>query len=118
MEKILGSTEAKHLREEILSQCLWSDTYSSLKHILKRTANQLPLLISFLDTNNEQQTEYDSYQTIFFFERTVSNKLLFTPLQQREDQRDHFNIYPKHCNFVMTDLFKGKSQTKEDNYMS
>lgn len=108
MEKILVSTEAENLREEILSQCLWSDTYSSLKHILKRTANQLPLLISFQDTNDEQQTEYDNYQTIFFFERNISNKLLFTPLQQREDQRDRFDVYPKYCTFAMTDLFKGK----------
>jgi hypothetical protein len=110
MDKILASKDAAILREEIISQCIWSDTYSSLKHILKRTANQLPLLISFGNTNDEQQTTNDNFQTIYFFEKNISNKLLFTPLQQREDQPDQFDVYPKHCTFVMTDLFKGKSR--------
>ena len=111
MEKILDSNEAAYLRQEIVSQCIWSDTYSSLKHILKRTANQLPLLVSFLSTNDEQQTTNDNPQTIFFFDRNISKKLLFTPLQQREDQPDQFDVYPHHCTFVMTDLFKGEFKT-------
>jgi hypothetical protein len=115
MDKILASNDALQLREEIISQCTWSDTYSSLKHILKRTANRLPLLISFHNTNDEQQTINDNYQTIYFFDRNVSNKLLFTPLQQREDLPDQFEVYPKHCTFVMSDLFKGKSRTKHNN---
>jgi len=115
MDKILASNDALQLREEIISQCTWSDTYSSLKHILKRTANRLPLLISFHNTNDEQKTINDNYQTIYFFDRNISNKLLFTPLQQREDLPDQFEVYPKHCTFVMSDLFKGKSRTKYNN---
>jgi len=107
MSKIFSTNEAVRFRQEIIAQCVWSDTYSSLKHILKRTANQLPLLISFLNINDNQPTTNDTYQTIFFFDRNLSNKLLFTPLQQRVDQPDQFNVHPKHCTFAMTDLFKG-----------
>jgi hypothetical protein len=109
MNKILASNEAAILRQEIISQCTWSETYSSLKHILKRTVNQLPLLISFSDTNNEKEVTNDHHPIILFFDRNLSNKLLFTPLQQREDQPDQFDIYPNHCTFIMTDLFKGTS---------
>jgi len=108
MHKLLRSNEAADLRQEIISQCTWSETYSSLKHILKRTANKLPLLISFRNRNDEQETINDKYQAIFFFDRNLSNKLLWTPLQQREDQPDQFDVYPKHCTFAMTDSFKGK----------
>jgi hypothetical protein len=109
MTSVLSSNGEAHLRQEIISQCVWSETYSSLKHILKRTANQLPLLISFLNANDEEQSTDVNPQTILFFDRNVSNKLLFTPLQQREDQQKQFDVYPNHCNFAMTDLFKGKS---------
>jgi len=115
MEKILASNDAAYFRQEIISQCIWSDTYSSLKHILKRTANQLPLLISFHNTNDQQKTINDNYQTIYFFDRNISNKLLFTPLQQCENLPNQFEVYPKHCTFVMSDLFKGKSRTKDNN---
>ncbi|CAF0746228.1 unnamed protein product [Adineta steineri] len=110
MSKIFYSTESVRLRQEIISQCVWSDTYSSLKHILKRTAYQLPLLVSFLNTDDEQQTTAaatDNYQTIFFFERNISNKLLFTPLQQHDHYNDQFDVHPKHCTFAITDLYKG-----------
>ncbi len=111
MHKLLRSNEAADLRQEIISQCTWSETYSSLKHILKRTANQLPLLISFLNTDDEQQqATNENSQTIFFFDRNLSKKLLLTPLQQREDQPDQFDIHPNHCTFVITDLFKGESR--------
>jgi hypothetical protein len=100
--------ELERLRQQIISQCIWSDTYSSLKHILKRTANQLPLLISFADDNDDQEASNDNIdQTIFFFDRTVSNKLLFTPLRQLEDRENQFEVYPRHCTFATTDLFKG-----------
>jgi hypothetical protein len=115
---MFSTNEAVRLRQEIISQCIWSDTYSSLKHILKRTANQLPLLISFLNINDSQSTKNDNYQTIFFFDRNLSNKLLFTPLQQCENLPNQFEVYPKHCTFVMSDLFKGKSRTKHNNNQS
>ncbi|CAF2931250.1 unnamed protein product [Rotaria sp. Silwood2] len=107
MSKINGSSEETHLGEEIISQCTWSDTYSSLKHILKRTANQLPLLISFTNNSSDQQTTNNNYQIIYFFHRNFSNKVLLTPLQQHEDQPDHFEVYPHHCTFVMPDVFRG-----------
>ena len=110
MSSILSSNDEAHLRHEIVSQCVWSETYSSLKHILKRTANQLPLLISFLNINDDEQTTNTNYQTILFFDRNVSHKLLFVPLQQREDQTNQFSVYPNHCIFAMTDLFRGKSR--------
>ncbi|CAF4583800.1 unnamed protein product, partial [Rotaria magnacalcarata] len=72
-----------------------------------RTANQLPLLISFFHNNNNQRTTNDNNQTIFFFHRNVSNKLLFTPLQQLEDQSGKLDVYPQHCTFAMPDLFRG-----------
>jgi len=100
--------ELARLRQKITSECIWSDTYSSLKHIIKRTANQLPLLISFADDNDDQEASSDTIdQTIFFFDRTVSNKLLFTPLRQIEDRENQFEVYPRHCTFATTDLFKG-----------
>ncbi|CAF1260474.1 unnamed protein product [Rotaria sordida] len=107
MSKLIGSKEEVHLRQEIISQCTWSETYSSLKHILKRTANQLPLLISFINNNSDQQVTNNNYRTILFFHRTFSNKLLLTPLQRRKDQPDQFEIYPHHCTFVMPDFFRG-----------
>jgi hypothetical protein len=109
MSKILDTNQSAHLRQEIISQCTWSETYSSLKYILKRTAYQLPLLISFLNNNDDEQTTNKNYQTIFFFDRNSTNKILLTPLQQNEEQRDQFDVYPNHCTFVMTDLFKGVS---------
>ena len=110
MHKIFGSNEVEILRQEILSQCQWSDTYSSLKHILKRTANQLPLLISFPNGNDEQQEAVDhKIQTIFFFDRNLSKKILLTPLQQREEQPEVFDVSPEHCTFAITDAFKGSS---------
>lgn len=111
MSQSLHTREQAHLRQSIISQCIWSDTYSSLKHILKRTANQLPLLVSFPNDNDEQQTSDDDnihYQTILFFDRNVSTKFLFTPLRQLEDKQDKFEIYPRHCTFAATELFKGK----------
>jgi hypothetical protein len=108
MSRSLHVNEHAHLRQAIISQCIWSDTYSSLKHILKRTANQLPLFVSFSNDNDEQQTSNDNDQTIFFFDRNVSNKILFTPLRQLEDQENQFEVYPRHCTFATTDLFKGK----------
>jgi glutathione peroxidase-family protein len=110
MHKIFGSHDVAILRQEIISQCTWSDTYSSLKHILKRTANQLPLLISFPSRNDEQESTNSNTQTIFFFDRNLSNKLLLTPLQQRVDQPELFDIYPNHCTFAITDAFKGNSR--------
>ncbi|CAF3357778.1 unnamed protein product [Rotaria socialis] len=107
MSKIIGSDEEASLRQEIISQCTWSESYNSLKHILQRTANQLPLLISFFHNNNNQQTTNDNNQTIFFFHRNVSNKLLFAPLQQLEDQSGKLDVYPQYCTFAMPDLFKG-----------
>ncbi|CAF0972112.1 unnamed protein product [Adineta ricciae] len=112
MRRIFNTNESIRLRQEILSQCIWSDSYSSLKHILKRTAHRLPLLISFLDPHAEQnlderQPTKDNYRTIFFFDRNVSNKLLLTPLRQSEHQPDQFDVYPEHCTFAITDLFKG-----------
>jgi hypothetical protein len=106
MSKLLDA----NLRQEIISQCSWSETYSSLKYILKRTAYQLPLLISFLNNNDDdEQTTNKNYQTIFFFDRYSTNKILLTPLQQCEDQPDQFEVYPKHCTFVVADSFKGMS---------
>lgn len=107
MQNILSSKEATGLRQEIISQCVWSETYSSLKHILKRTANQLPLLITFANDDNEEVINGNS-QTILFFDRNLSNKLLFTPLEQRADQPESFDIHPKSCTFAITDGFKGK----------
>lgn len=115
MHQILSSKEATNLRQEIISQCVWSDTYSSLKHILKRTANQLPLLITFSndsDENHDGEMGNTNFQTILFFDRNLSNKLLFTPLQQRADQPESFDVYPKHCTFAITDGFKGKMKKK------
>ncbi|UJR28902.1 hypothetical protein I4U23_010120 [Adineta vaga] len=106
MSRIFNTNETIRFRQEIISRCIWSDTYSSLKHILKRTAHQLPLVISFFNPNDDNNNE-DNYRTIFFFDRNVSNKLLLTPLKQYENQSDQFDIYPEHCTFAMTDLFKG-----------
>jgi hypothetical protein len=74
-------SEEAHLREAIISQCIWSDTYSSLKHILKRTADQLPILVSFPDEDEQESSNDNNGQTILFFDRNVSNKLSFTPLR-------------------------------------
>lgn len=113
MNHTVDVNELARLRQKIISQCVWSETYSSVKHILKRAANQLPLLISFptdnADDDDEQEETNDNIdQTIFFFDRTVSNKLLFTPLRQLEDPEKPFEVYPRHCTFATTDLFKGK----------
>ena len=103
MSQTLHVDEQTHLREVIISQCVWSETYNSLKHILKRTTDHLPLLISFADGDDENND-----RTILFFDRNVSNKILFTPLRRLEDKQDQFEVYPQHCIFGMTDLFKGK----------
>jgi len=108
MSQLLDANDEAHLRQVIISQCIWSETYSSLKHILKRTANQLPLLVSFTNDDDEQQTSNDNDQITFFFDRNVSSKLLFTPLRQLEDKQNQFEVYPRHCTFATTDLFKGK----------
>jgi len=109
MSQSLGTDDQAHLRQVIISQCIWSDTYSSLKHILKRTADQLPLLVSFGTNDDEEQTSSDNDDQItFFFDRNVSSKLLFTPLRQLEDKQDQFEVYPPHCTFATTELFKGK----------
>ena len=121
MHKILSSKEATILRQEIISQCVWSETYSSLKHILKRTANQLPLLITFSNDDDEDhggETGNTNFQTILFFDRNLSNKLLFTPLQQRADQPESFDVYPKNCTFAITDGFKGKKNMKKNNQLN
>ena len=105
MPRSLDFNEHAHLRQAILSQCVWSDTYTSLKHVLKRAADQLPLLVSF--TADDQ---HDHEQTILFFDRNVSNKILFTPLRQSGDKQDQFEVYPRHCTFAMTEYFRGKCQ--------
>ena len=107
MSKTINPNKDEHLRQEILQQCTWSERYSSLKHIFKRTVNQLPLLVSYPNKNNEQQTTYDHNQTILFFHRNTTSKLLFWPLQQRDEQLDQFDIYPNHCIFAMTNFYKG-----------
>ena len=106
MQKIFTSTQAVQLRQEIIAQCTWSESYPSLKQILKRTANQLPLLVSLSDNPDGSTTADSNDQTIFFFERNVSKKLLLAPLQQRAE---HFDHSPRHCTFVLTDAFKGES---------
>lgn len=116
MHQILASKDVNILRQEIISQCTWSDTYSSLKHILKRTANQLPLLIAFSNDDDDEQNS--NLQTILFFDRNLSTKLLFTPLEQRADQPELFDVYPDHCTFAMTDGFKGKEKNKRNFYFS
>lgn len=113
MSKIIGSHEETRLRQAIISQCTWSEIYSSLKHILKRTANQLPLVVSFINNSDDPQTTADQYQNVYFFHRNNSNKLLFTPLRQSADQPDQFDVYPHHCTFVMPDFFKGNSRYKQ-----
>ncbi|CAF4186400.1 unnamed protein product [Rotaria sp. Silwood2] len=108
MTKALPFNEEESLRRLIISQCVWSDTYSSLKHILKRTANRLPLLVSFCSDNNEQKISNDNNDhTILFFDRNVSKKILFTPLRQLEDKQNQFEVYPRHCTFAVTDSFRG-----------
>jgi hypothetical protein len=109
MSQSLHISEQTHLREAIISQCVWSDTYSSLKHILKRVADQLPLLVSFTGDDDHYHE-----QTILFFDRNVSNKILFTPLRQLEDKQDQFEVYPPNCIFATTDLFKGKFKSSYD----
>jgi hypothetical protein len=110
MSQSLDTDDQAHLRQFIISQCIWSDTYSSLKHILKRTADQLPLLVSFGTNDDDEQTssDNDDDQITFFFDRNVSSKLLFTPLRQLEDKQDQFEVYPRNCTFATTELFKGK----------
>lgn len=110
MQDILHSTDVQNLRQDILSRCLWSDTYSSLKHIIKRTANQLPLLITFLSTDDDSKSNSNQIQTIFFFDRTVSSKVLFAPLRQCRDAPNTFEVFPQHCTFAITDSYKGKSR--------
>ncbi|CAF4733569.1 unnamed protein product [Rotaria sp. Silwood1] len=108
MIQALSVNAEENLQRLIISQCVWSDTYSSLKHVLKRTANRLPLLISFSNNNNEQETSNDNNdQTILFFDRNISKKALFTPLRQLQDQKNKFEVYPRHCTFAMTNSFKG-----------
>jgi hypothetical protein len=102
MSRSLHINEQAHLRKTILSQCIWSDTYSSLKHVLKHAADQLPLMVLFTGDD-----EHDHEQTVLFFDRNVSKKILFTPLRQLEDKQDQFEVYPRHCTFAMTDLFRG-----------
>lgn len=106
MQKIFASTQAVQLRQEIIAQCTWSESYPSLKQILKRTANQLPLIVSLSDNPDGSTTADSNDQTIFFFERNVSKKFLFAPLQQHSE---HFDYSPRHCTFVLTDTFKGES---------
>lgn len=101
MSQIVDQDEQIHLRQAIISQCVWSDTYSSVKEILQRTANQLPLLVSFADN-----------QTILFFDRNVSNKIFFSPLKQSDEQPEQFQVSPRNCIFAMTDSFRGKTTTK------
>ncbi|CAF0793430.1 unnamed protein product [Adineta ricciae] len=98
-----------NLREQIVSQCVWSETYSSLKHILKRTSNQLPLLVSFCNTDDSDETGNEDYasQSILFFDRMVSTKMLLSPLRPSEKHDNQFEIYPRHCTFATTDLYKG-----------
>lgn len=107
MPQTLDQNEQIHLRQSIISQCIWSDPYSSLKQILQQTANQVPLLISF--AGNEQKDA--NHQTILFFDRNVSNKLLFSPLKQSEEHPEQFEVSPRHCIFALTDLFQGKSRS-------
>ena len=89
------------IHQAIVKKCRWSDTSQSFKEILKQTANQLPLLISFSNDSRREK------QTILFFDRTVSKKILLSPLQPMEDSSNSFEIYPKHCSFAITELFKG-----------
>ena len=110
MSRRIHSDDKISLQDEILSECTWSETYSTVKHILRRTANQLPLLISFLNTNPDEETSNDNYRSIYFFYRTISNKLLLAPLRQNDEQPDQFNVYPKYCTFLVTDFFKGNSK--------
>lgn len=107
MSQRLDHNEQIHLRQAIISQCLWSDPYNSLKQILQRTANQLPLLISF---SVDEQKDNHHHQTILFFDRNVSNKLLFSPLKQSDEHPELFEVFPRHCIFAITDSFQGKSR--------
>ena len=102
MSHTLHAAEQVQLRQKIISQCLWSETYGSLKQILQRTANQLPLLISTARTS-----EASADQTIFFFDRMISNKIFFAPMRATEGQAQQYEVYPRHCTFAITDLFKG-----------
>lgn len=99
-----------NFRQKIISQCVWSETDGSLKQILQRAANQLPLLASIGKTTDEPDARSShANQTILFFDRTISKKMLFTPLQPSTRQADQYEIYPRHCTFAITDLFKGKA---------
>lgn len=115
-------SDDEHLRQAVISQCIWSDTYSSLKDVLKQTANQLPLLVSFdygsdappapSGNNNDNN---NNNQIILFFDRNVSKKTLFTPLRQIQDYADRFEVHPHNCTFAMTDSYKGKFKFKDKN---
>ena len=101
MDYKLTLEEEENLRQKIVSECVWSETFTSLKQILLRTSNQLPLLVSF--------GNYSPRQTIFFIDRNISNKLLFTPLIPIENKCDEYEVCPKNCTFAITDSFKGNS---------
>ena len=105
MKTSFASKQAIQLRQQIIAQCKWSENYPSLKPILQRTGNQLPLVVTFAGNAKGSKSTNGNSQTIFFFARNVSTKLLFTPLQQRAE---HFDPSPRHCTFVLTDSFKGE----------
>lgn len=108
MKNGLHTSDEEHLRQAIVSRCTWSEPYTSIKHILNDTSNRLPLLVSFFGDYNEQNVSNENYnQTIFFFDRNISKKTLFTPLRQLDDKPDQFEVYPRHCTFAITDSFKG-----------
>jgi hypothetical protein len=107
-DRIVDFTEAARFQQEIRCKCTWSDTHDSLKTILKQTANQLPLLIAFNDTDRWQTTNRKTYRTVLFFDTNISKKLLLTPLKQHHDESVRFEPYPKNCTLLITDQFKGK----------
>ncbi|CAF1509430.1 unnamed protein product [Didymodactylos carnosus] len=89
------------LRNTILNQCKWSDTYSSVKHVLKRT--QLPIIISF-----DQKGDQLLNKTVLFFKKEHSKKIFLSPLKKTEkENRIQFEYEPKQCVFAITDIYKG-----------
>ena len=119
MSHMMQADEQVHFRQKIISQCVWSETYSSLKQILQRTANQLPLLVSIGKTSDEPNARSGpATQTILFFDRTISTKTLFTPVQPSARQAGLYEVYPRHCTFAITDLFKGKGWIRSDTMNS
>lgn len=113
MQAPLHIHEVAEIHQTIVEKCAWNENRTSLKSILQRTANQLPLLISVRkDSNDSNQS---SEQTILFFDRTVSKKMLFTPLRPIENYKS-FEIYPKYCTFAITDLFRGNQEQTTFNH--